>query len=536
MPNETDVKDGDEELHCDEDDDIDGLLHDRFRDVLNECDNGKSVEGASNVADVEKAFKLVEQGKEELYPGCKNFSKLSFTIRLHLWKCDHGISNTAFEDLLNLFKEVLPTEAHLPGSFNEAQKVVKELGLDYKKIHACPNDCMLFWKEYKDATNCRVYGVCRWKSKCDYGVNDDNCSSKSTSSRVSTKVLRHFLLKPRLQRLYMCSEVADSMTFFFFFFYQDSMTWQSKERQTDGNFRHPADAKAWKDFDSSHSDFVQDPRNVRQGLASDGFNPFRNMNVAYSICPLILINYNLPLWIGMKPEYLMLSLLIPGPSFLGNDIDVYMQPLIKELQELWEFGVETFDAYSDQSFQLRACLLRTITDFSVYAMLSGWSTKGKLACPCCNHGTCSQYLTHSKKMCYIGARVFLEENHLYRLDRKSFDGKVERRTASSALSGAEILDELSTFVNVFGKTQKRKRVSNCSWKKMSIFFNLPYWEHNLIHHTHDVMHIEKKICDNVLETLLEIPFKNKDHFKARLDLGDMGIRKELQPSLSDRRR
>ncbi|GAB2273188.1 hypothetical protein Dimus_039016 [Dionaea muscipula] len=247
----------------------------------------------------------------------------------------------------------------------------------------------------------------------------------------------------------MCSEVADSMT------------WHSKERRTDGNLRYPADAKAWEDFDSLHSDFSQDPRNVRLALASDGFNPFRNMNVAYSIWPVILINYNLPLWIGMKPEYLMLSLLIPGPSSPGNDIDVYMQPLIEELQELWEFGVETFDAYSDQSFQLRACLLWNISDFPAYAMLSGWSTKGKLACPRCNYGTCSQYLTHSKKICYIGARVFLEENHPYRLERKSFDGKVERRTASSALSGAEILDELSTFVNVFGKTQKRKRVSNC---------------------------------------------------------------------------
>ena len=62
--------------------------------------------------------------------------------------------------------------------------------------------------------------------------------------------------------------------------------------------------------------------------------------------------YNLPPWMSMKPEYCMLSLLIPGPRSPGNDIDVYLQPLIEELKELWELGVETCD-YSknaDSSF------------------------------------------------------------------------------------------------------------------------------------------------------------------------------------------
>ena len=41
------------------------------------------------------------------------------------------------------------------------------------------------------------------------------------------------------------------------------------------------------------------------------------------------------------------------------------------------------------------------------------------------------------------------------------------------------------------------------------------------------MHIQKNICDSILGTLLNIEGKTKDTFKARQDLEDMNIRKEL---------
>ena len=39
-----------------------------------------------------------------------------------------------------------------------------------------------------------------------------------------------------------------------------------------------------------------------------------------------------------------MSLLIPSPMNPENDIDVYLQPLIEELKELWEKGIVTYDA------------------------------------------------------------------------------------------------------------------------------------------------------------------------------------------------
>jgi hypothetical protein len=40
--------------------------------------------------------------------------------------------------------------------------------------------------------------------------------------------------------------------------------------------------------------------------------------------------------------------------------------------------------------------------------------------------------------------------------------------------------------------------------------------------------LKKNICDNLLGTLLELPRKSKDNIKARLDLGDLNIKPELQ--------
>ena len=61
--------------------------------------------------------------------------------------------------------------------------------------------------------------------------------------------------------------------------------------------------------------------------------------------------------VRMKQQFFMLSLLIPSPSASGNDIHVYLQPLIYELQELWEHGVTTYDVASKKIFSMHTTLL-----------------------------------------------------------------------------------------------------------------------------------------------------------------------------------
>ncbi|XP_076891523.1 uncharacterized protein LOC143542953 [Bidens hawaiensis] len=311
-----------------------------------------------------KLYQLLEDGNEELFPGCKSFSKLSCIVRLLLYKTDHGLSNMAFDEMLQFLQKMIP-EAKLPASFTQAKKITRDIGLNYKKIHACPNDCMLYWKEYEDAEVCHICHTSKWK-QVNEKQNNYNSEHYKTTSRVPTKVVWHFPLKPRLQRLFMCSEIAKHMR------------WHDEGCPKDGNLRHPVDGKSWKEFDSLYPHFAKETRNVRLGLSSDGFNPFGTMSIAHSTWHVVLVNYNLPPWMSQKPEYFILSLLIPGPESPGNNIDIYLQPLVEELKDLWVNGLETYDKSKDETFKMYAALTWTISDFPGYSMLSGWKTKGTL--------------------------------------------------------------------------------------------------------------------------------------------------------------
>ncbi|XP_070044168.1 uncharacterized protein [Nicotiana tomentosiformis] len=336
-----------------------------------------------------KFYKLLEDAETELYPGCKKVSKLSFVVKLLHLKCLNHWRNIWMDALLRFFREVIPEGSFVPIFFYEAKKVFCDLGLGYTKIDACQKDCILYWRDYTDVQACPKCGKSRWKSK-EHGVK-----------KVAHKILPHFSIKPRLQRLYMARESTKKMR------------WNKEKSMDDGVLRYPSDSVAYKSFDARHPTFSAELRNVRLGLA--------------------------------------------------------------KLKELWD-RVETYDAHSKSNFMMRVAIMWTINDFPAYGNFSGWSTKGKLACPCCHKDTQSTSLR--SKLCYMGHRHFLPMDHPWRRSRTLFDGKVEMGVAPNPLRGDEALVQLQALGNVtFSKGQKRKRDfhSNAyNWKKKSIFFQLPY--------------------------------------------------------------
>ena len=67
---------------------------------------------------------------------------------------------------------------------------------------------------------------------------------------------------------------------------------------------------------------------------------------------------------------MMLSIMISGPRQPGNDIDIYLSPLVEDLRKLWDEGVVVFDAFHKETFEMRAMFFCTINDFSAYGNLS----------------------------------------------------------------------------------------------------------------------------------------------------------------------
>ena len=152
-----------------------------------------------------------------------------------------------------------------------------------------------FGKNMQKENLCPICGTSRWV--------DDNSKVK----KVSHKVLRYFPLTHQLKHLYSCRHTVKEMRW-------HCIDWPNEE----GVWCHPANGKVWKDFDCSFPTFTKELRNVWLRLMIDGFNPFGNMSLSYSMWPMILTAYNLPSWLCMKDSYFMLILLILGPQAHGK--------------------------------------------------------------------------------------------------------------------------------------------------------------------------------------------------------------------------
>ena len=85
----------------------------------------------------------------------------------------------------------------------------------------------------------------------------------------------------------------------------------------------------------------------------------------------------------MKEHNIFLTLVISESQHPDRRIDVYLRTLVDELKLLWSDGIRTFDASKKQNFIIKATLMWTISDISIYGILLGWSTHRKLACLYC---------------------------------------------------------------------------------------------------------------------------------------------------------
>jgi len=111
---------------------------------------------------------MLEDHRTLLYPDYKEgHKKLRITLELLQWKVSNGVSDKGFNELLMLIKNLLPKGNKLPATTYEAKDFVCPLGLEVQKIHACPNDCILYRHDYKDLESCPMCKASCYKTKRD---------------------------------------------------------------------------------------------------------------------------------------------------------------------------------------------------------------------------------------------------------------------------------------------------------------------------------------------------------------------------------
>jgi len=76
-----------------------------------------------------------------------------------------------------------------------------------------------------------------------------------------------------------------------------------EHKKDDGVLHHPSDTQQWKDFDTKYQEFHEDLRNIRFALSTDGMKSFGYRTFTHSSWLVILLIYNLPIWLCQKRKY-----------------------------------------------------------------------------------------------------------------------------------------------------------------------------------------------------------------------------------------
>lgn len=99
---------------------------------------------------------------------------------------------------------------------------------------------------------------------------------------VPRKVLRHFPIITLICNLFQCKSLTKIMD------------WQAKKKSRDKIMRIPANCGGFKCVEDKWTMFINEPHNIKMGISLDGVNPLSIQNTQYSVCPVIVINYNIP--------------------------------------------------------------------------------------------------------------------------------------------------------------------------------------------------------------------------------------------------
>jgi hypothetical protein len=133
------------------------------------------------------------------------------------------------------------------------------------------------------------------------------------------------------------------------------MMWH-KEEKYDSEYpnsrSHPTDSEAWEALDCFDPEFTIDPRSVRLGLSTDGFQPHSKASSPYSCWLVFVMAYDLPPNKYLKQGFIFLALVILGPKKSKKQLNIFLCLLMEEIKELWQ-EIDAYDSHLKYQFNLR---------------------------------------------------------------------------------------------------------------------------------------------------------------------------------------
>jgi hypothetical protein len=158
----------------DENDDQD-RMDDMIADNGMECDLGSGDQHPP--PEVQNFYRLLAASEEKVHDGTA-LTILQTVTHLMAMKSKYNFSNQCYNDIVKLIIDLIPAKHNMLKVLYQSKKIVVGLGMNYEKIDACEKNCMLFWKEQNDDTECMHYGRSRYVKV----INEDGVS-------ITTKVV-----------------------------------------------------------------------------------------------------------------------------------------------------------------------------------------------------------------------------------------------------------------------------------------------------------------------------------------------------------
>jgi hypothetical protein len=92
----------------------------------------------------------------------KTVGVLAFVTHIMSIKLKFAFSNKCYKELLSLVSDVLPSNHKMMKDMHQSKKLLSTLGMEYKKVDVCKDNCMIFYKEHKDEMKCFKCGKSRF--------------------------------------------------------------------------------------------------------------------------------------------------------------------------------------------------------------------------------------------------------------------------------------------------------------------------------------------------------------------------------------
>ncbi|BBH09229.1 hypothetical protein Prudu_021669 [Prunus dulcis] len=181
-------------------------------------------------AEFEQYEKLLKNANQDI-PGVRELFRSHGHCRANARKNKVSYVEPVFRLLFGGFQEMLRRTIVCRKTIN-TQKVLNGLGLGYEKIHACKNNCMLFYKEHETLDTCPICNESRFKM---------------TSQNRTTKIPQK-----------SCIVYVDA--------YCHRHEMHKEKRVDDDVMRHPADGEAWKEFDRTFPSLLLIPEIICNGF------------------------------------------------------------------------------------------------------------------------------------------------------------------------------------------------------------------------------------------------------------------------------